>query len=391
MQNEGSIETEPWGGRHRSLPSALRLPAAIRGLLLAFALLIAAQPAGSQDITFFRIGAGSADSTYFAIGGLLANAISNPPGSRACEDGGSCGVPGLIAVAQSTDGAVYNVEAIGRGELESGLAQADIAYWAFNGFGPFAEKGQIDALTAIASLYPESVHIMVRADSDITDIGELRGRKVSLGPVQSGSFVDAQIILEAYGLGLEDLDVDLLLSGPAIDKLRTGELDAVFLVAGFPVTALVEFAEDFKVRLLPIEGETAARLITENPFFSKGFISASVYETTDSIETLNVRAQWVASAALDADLVYGITRALWHQRNRKLLDNAHPDGLRIRLDTALTGLSIPLHPGAERFYREAGLLRGGDGGETEGGEKLSEEGAAPADTTIDSATDSVKE
>lgn len=325
---------------------------------LLLAVPCAASVALSQDVAFFRIGAGSADSTYFAIGGLLANAISNPPGSRACEDGGSCGVPGLIAVAQSTDGAVYNVEAIGRGELESGLAQADIAYWAFNGFGAFAEQGQIDELTAIASLYPESIHIVVRADSDITDIGQLRGRKVSLGPVQSGSFVDSQIILEAYGLTLEDIDVDLLLTGPAIDKLRTGELDAVFLVAGYPVPALSEFANDFKLRLLPIDGETADRLIAENPFFSRGFISADVYKTATDIDTLNVRALWVAAAKLDDELVYGITRALWHSRNRKLLDNAHPDGLGIQLKSALLGLTIPLHPGAERYYREAGLLRG---------------------------------
>jgi TRAP transporter TAXI family solute receptor len=343
----------------------MRTAVSIRRLFLAAALFLAslsaAAPLLSQDVTFFRIGAGSADSTYFAIGGLLANAISNPPGARACEDGGSCGVPGLIAVAQSTDGAVYNVEAIGRGELESGLAQADIAYWAFNGFGVFAEHGQIDDLSAIAGLYPESIHIVVRADSDITEIGQLRGRKVSLGPVQSGSFVDSQIILEAYGLTLEDIDVDLLMTGSAIDKLRTGEIDAVFLVAGYPVTALSEFAKDFKVRLLPIDGETAERLIAENPFFSKGFISAGTYRTVRNIETLNVRALWVASANLDDDLVYGITRALWHTRNRKLLDNAHPDGLGIQLETALVGLSIPLHPGAERYYREAGLLRGGAG------------------------------
>lgn len=346
------------GGPRGLDPTAGRRLGPARYVFLILVLLIAAQPAGSQDITFFRIGSGSADSTYFAIGGLLANAISNPPGSRSCEDGGSCGVPGLIAVAQSTDGAVYNVEAIGRGELESGLAQADVAYWAFNGFGPFAEQGQIDGLSAVASLYPEAVHIIVLANSDIVDIGDLRGRKVSLGAVQSGSFVDAQIILEAYGLTLEDIDVDLLMPGPAVDKLRTGELDAVFLVAGYPVTALAKFVDDFKIRLLPIEGETGDRLIAENPFFSKGFVPAGVYRTVNNIETLNVRAQWLVASGLDADLVYGITAALWHPQNRKLLDNAHPDGLGIQLETALAGLAVPLHPGAERYYREAGLLRG---------------------------------
>lgn len=384
MRNEGRIEIEHSSGHRAPRRLGMWLITWIHRVFPVVALLLAvpytASVALSQDAAFFRIGAGSADSTYFAISGLLANAISNPPGSRACEDGGSCGVPGLIAVAQSTDGAVYNVEAIGKGELESGLAQADIAYWAFNGFGTFAEQGQIDELTAIASLYPESIHIIVRADSDITDIGQLRGRKVSLGPVQSGSFVDSQIILEAYGLSLEDFDVDLLLAGPAIDKLRTGELDAVFLVAGYPVTALSEFANDLKVRLLPIAGETADRLIAENPFFSRGFIATNVYKTETDIHTLNVRALWVAAARLDDELVYGITRALWHTRNRKLLDNAHPDGLGIQLKSALVGLSIPLHPGAARYYREAGLLRGAAEEQNEGGEMPLQDGeAAPSE------------
>ena len=155
----------------------------MRLLLAAFFL----RPGFAQEMTFFRIGTGSTGGTYFPIGGLIANAISNPPGARPCDRGGSCGPMGLIAVAQSTDGSIANVEAIRAGRLESGLAQADIAYWAYKGLRVFKGKGkQVEKLRAIANLYPEAVHVVVRRDAKIAKIADLRGKRVSLGPRDSG-------------------------------------------------------------------------------------------------------------------------------------------------------------------------------------------------------------
>ena len=143
-------------------------------LLVAMAVAGPAQ-AQTQDkgLKFFRIGTGSTSGVYFPIGGLIASAISNPPGSRQCDRGGSCGVPGLISVAQATMGSVDNVQAIATGALESGLAQADVATWAYNGTGIFKGKKPVTNLRAIANLYPESIHVVVRRAAKVRGFHDL--------------------------------------------------------------------------------------------------------------------------------------------------------------------------------------------------------------------------
>jgi len=330
-----------------------RIFAGVGVALLAAAALA---PAAAQQITFFRIGTGATGGTYFPIGGLIASAISNPPGSRPCDRGGSCGVPGLIAVAQSTQGSVANVEAIAKGEMESGLSQSDVAYWAYHGTGIYRKKGRIEVLRAIANLYPESLHLVVRRGAGIDSVKDLRGKRVSVGAEESGTRVDAGIVLEAHGLGPSDLSLRFLAPGPAGDLLREGKLDAFFFVAGPPASAIADLAERVEISLVPIDGAVAAKIVKRFPFLSRGVIPAGAYSGVGRTETLSVGAQWVVSAKVADDLVYGITRALWHESTRKLLDRGHSEGANIRLETALDGIGIPLHPGAERFYREAGLL-----------------------------------
>ena len=169
---------------------------AAAGLATALAIGVS----GAQDMQFFRIATGGTAGTYFPIGGLIANAISNPPGSRACDEGGSCGVPGLVATAVASNGSVANVNGIAGGSLESGFSQSDVAFWAHTGTGIFADKGAVEKVRAIANLYPESIHLVARADAGIKSVADLKGKKVSLDEPGSGTLVDARLILEAYGL-----------------------------------------------------------------------------------------------------------------------------------------------------------------------------------------------
>lgn len=319
-------------------------------------LLAAPAPAQTPKSTFFRIGTGATGGTYFPIGGLLANAISNPAGSRPCDRGGSCGVPGLIAVAQSTGGSVANVDAIAAGRLESGLSQSDVAYWAYHGTGIYRNKGKVAGLRAIANLYSESLHLVVRRGAGIRRVADLRGKRVSVGPKESGTRVDAGIVLQAFGLNAADLDLRLLKPGPASDRLRAGELDAFFFVAGTPAAAIAELAEHTDIALVPINQPDALRISIRFPFLSQGVIPAGVYKGVGRTPTLAVGAQWVVGARVDEAIVYGITKALWHENTRRLLDHGHAEGRSIRLESALDGIAIPLHPGAERFYREIGRL-----------------------------------
>jgi len=327
--------------------------------LLAAVLLTwfgATSPAQAQDMRFFRIGTGGVAGTYYPIGGLIADIISNPPGARPCDRGGSCGVPGLVAIAQSSNGAVANVDAIASGALESGFVQSDVAHWAHTGTGIYEGQGEIENLRAITNLYPESIHLVARKDAGIGSVRDLEGKRVSLDEPGSGTLVDARIILEAYGLSEDDLSASYVKPSRAVAMIDEGQLDAFFIVAGYPTGSVQDLCASPGCELVPIEGPQADAVIERYPFFAKDTIPAGTYPGVGQTDTLSVGAQWVVGAEIEEDLVYGITRALWHENARALLDNGHVKGRAITLATALDGIAIPLHPGAERYYREVGLL-----------------------------------
>ena len=327
---------------------------AAAGLATALAVGVS----GAQDMQFFRIATGGTAGTYFPIGGLIANAISNPPGSRACDEGGSCGVPGLVATAVASNGSVANVNGIAGGSLESGFSQSDVAYWAHSGTGIFADKGAVEKVRAIANLYPESIHLVARADAGINSVADLKGKKVSLDEPGSGTLVDARLILEAYGLGEADVEAEFLKPNQAADLMRDGNMDAFFFVGGFPAGAITELATSLPITLVPITGAEAEGLRGKYQFFAKNVVPAGTYQGVDAdTETVSVGAQWITSTDQPDDLVYEITKALWNKNSRALLDSGHAKGKSITLETALDGVGIPLHPGAERYYKEAGVLK----------------------------------
>ena len=310
----------------------------------------------AQEMKFFRIGTGGVGGTYYPIGGLIAHAISNPPGSRPCDEGGSCGVPGLVAIAQSAYGSVANINAIKSGILESGFAQSDVAYWAYTGTGIYEGKDKVENLRAITSLYPESVHLVARKGAGIQSVHDLKSKRVSLDEPGSGTLVDARLILEAYGLSEADIEADYIKPSPAIDKIKDNHLDAFFIVAGFPTSSVVELTSTVGAELVPIDGAEVKALIDKYNFFAPDLIPAGTYDGIGDTKTISVGAQWVVGSDVDEQLVYDITQALWNDKTRTLLDKGHAKGQMITLESALDGIGIPLHPGAERFYKEIGRL-----------------------------------
>ena len=180
-------------------------------LILALGLGIA--PAGAQEAKFFRIGAAGTGGSFFEISGVIAGAISKPGGAPPCERGGSCGVPGLVAVAQATQGSVDNIRMIAANQIESGIAQSDIVSWAYAGTGVFQGDGAMKQLRAIASLFPEKLQLVVRADGPIKTLADLRGRRISLGELESGTLVDSRILLAAAGLGENNVIAEFLRPG----------------------------------------------------------------------------------------------------------------------------------------------------------------------------------
>jgi TRAP transporter TAXI family solute receptor len=308
------------------------------------------------NLRFFRIATGSAAGTYFPVGIAIALAISNPPGSRPCLRGGSCGVPGLVAVANTSDGSVANVDAVAGGVVDSGLAQADVISWAYNGEGMYSRKPKLDGLRVLANLYPEDVHLVVRRGAGMAQVRDLAGKRVSIDKPGSGTRINAELILSTYGVRLNQLKAVEVDPGEAVDLFIKGELDAFFIVAGYPAAAVADLARLGLIDLVPISGRPADAAVRRHRFFSYNSIPAGTYEGINvPVATLSIGAQWVVPAAADAELVYQIVKALWHPRSRMFLDTGHAKARMIQLETALAGVSTPLHPGAERFYREIGM------------------------------------
>ncbi len=323
--------------------------------MLPFAAPLVAR--AQQDITFFRILTGGTVGTYFPIGGLIANAISNPPGSRPCNEGGSCGVPGLVATSVASNGSVANVAAIAAGSAQSGFVQSDVAHWAHNGTGIYAGRPKVEVLRAIANLYPESVQLVVRKGTGIKSVRDLRGKKISLDEPGSGTLVDARLILQAFGMTEKDLQPQYFPAQRVADSLRDGTIDGFFSVSGYPQSAIADLAAAVGIELVPIEGPEVDKLVSQFTFLSVEEIPDNAYKGVEGVKTVSVHAIWTTSSKQSDELIYNVTVALWHPATRKLLDSGHAKGREIRLETATQGLGIPLHTGAEKFYKEQGLLK----------------------------------
>jgi hypothetical protein len=313
-------------------------------------------PETDPPVRFFQIATGSTSGTYYPVGETIATMISQPPGGAPCVADERCGVPGLLAVVKSSQGSIANVRSLADGRYDAALAQADVASWAYSATGIFAGQEPLANLRAIAGLYEEAVQLVVARRIDISSVAELKGLRVSIDRPGSGTRADALLILKAHGLSPDDVELVEVDTGQTADVMAAGGLDAFFFVAGTPAGLVTELAAGGIARLLPIDGPEVEALMAENPFFVHHVIPAGTYPGVGEIATLAVKALLVASSALPFELARDLTAALWRPGNRPLLEAGHAKGREIRLETALDGVPIPLHPGAESFYRAAGRL-----------------------------------
>ena len=321
-------------------------------ILFIVLMMVLGVPTARAEGTFLRIGTGTSSGTYFLIGGLLANAISNPEGSRPCDKGGSCGVPGLVAVAQSTEGSMENINLILQGQLESAIVQADLAYYAFYGLGPFRKKGPAPKLRMISRLYDDVIHGIVRADSPVQTLKDIKGRTIGMGESFSGTAASLPILLSYYGVSLKSLNPVFLKLEKVTEDLEKGTLDGFLLVGGTPLAAIGDLGSRVSLRLLPVPFQPKM----DPTFYRRATIAEKTYPDTKTVETLAIPALWVVAETQDIAKVHAMTAALWHPTTQAFLANGHHQGKSMTLRRALDGASIPLHAGAEQFYREKGLL-----------------------------------
>ena len=334
----------------------------LRSALAAAGLAATAGMAGvvrGQEMRFFRIGTGGAGGTYFPVGGLIANVISNPPGSRPCEKGGNCGVSGLVAMAQSTTASVYNCNAVHAGDLEAGMTSSAQLYAAYHGKDKF-EGNPKKKLRFFANLFPEDLHLAMPKGAKLNGLADLKGKRVGIGEAGSGTQVSVLLMLDKFGVNRDNIDEAELNNAQSAARVADGQLDGYFYAAGTPVAALIQLDSTKGMELYSMTDDEVRTALEALPYYVPSVIPAGTYPGVQyDVNTIAVSGMLAIRDDLPDDLVYEIAKALWGKTARKLLDNGHAKAKVIRLENALKGydtLNVPLHPGAERYYKEQGLL-----------------------------------
>ena len=314
-------------------------------------VLILATSSEAGNLRLFRIGTGGRTGVYYPIGKIIAQGITSNDSIEKPVKPGENGVPGYIGVAQNSAGSIDNVRGLATGEIEAGLVQADVAAWAFQADHVFKGNDQTRSVRAIASLYPEKFQVVTRRDADIRNVNDLRGKRISIDEIGSGTLAVMRIVLEAHGMTEKDLLPVYLKPVFTHNKIISGELQGFVVMAGAPMEAVNQLSV-VGISLVPISPEMASRIEVRYPYLVPGHIPADVYPGIPEVPTIQVHALLVVNETMDEALVYQITAALWSQRTLSMLKEGHPQGKTITPETALVGVSIPLHPGAKKYYQK---------------------------------------
>jgi len=307
-------------------------------LLVTFAVFVTGCAPQKQ---FLSIATGGTGGVYFPLGGALAQILN-------------ANIRNMEASARVTGASVANANLLaqaGAEGVEIAFLQNDIAYYSYKGLEMFKDRKN-DQIRGIATLYPEVIQLIVTEASGIRSVRDLAGKRVAVGAAGSGTEANARQVLAAFGVEYTALaKVEYLPFGDATSQIRDGHLDAAFVTAGVPTSAVTELANSIAIALVPITGPEVDALRTAHPFYIKHTIPAGTYRGLAApVETVAVRAMIAVKASLTERQVYDITKALFN--NLPAFGAAHVRGKDLTLATAQEAMPIPLHPGAARFFRE---------------------------------------
>ena len=317
---------------------AAALPTA--ATLAAFSLVLAPRAAWAAKI--ITVGTGGVTGVYFPAGGAICRLVNQ---TQRFHD--------LRCLVESTAGSVDNTRRVLEGTLEFAIVQSDVQWKAVRGAPPFERPAK--DLRSVMSLYPETAVLAVARGSGIESPADLRGKRLNLGAPGSGTRATAEDALAALGIAESDLAWagDLGLE-ELHEATREGRMDAFFLLAGHPSEALKALLSDWDARLIPLAGAPLAALIAGKPYYVAAEIPGGLYPGVETaVPTFAVKATLVTSADISQAVVYNVTKAVLIAADR--LRALHPALAAFRKESALEGLVAPLHPGACRYYREAGL------------------------------------
>lgn len=301
----------------------------------------------SAERIFFGIATGGTGGTYYPLGGMLAQMISN----KVVIDGKK-----LSATAETGNASVANATLLSRMGIESAFAAADILDAAYKGIKQFEGK-DLKNLRALGALYPETVQLVVRGNAGIKTFADLKGKSISSGSPGSGQWQLLGDLLASHGMDRKkDITEDYSSFSQSVEKIKDGNLDASLITAGTPTASVLELANYHDIVILPLTGPAIKDLQKVQPYYADAVLPANTYKgQTSEVKTIAVRAIWATHDKLDDDTAYNVVKALYE--NTDILAKVHVKGKEISLEKALESVSIPIHPGAEKYYREKGLIK----------------------------------
>lgn len=289
----------------------------------------------------YILATGGTSGTYYPFGGAIANIWNTK-------------VENMNVTAQATGASAENLRLINKGDAEFALVQNDVMDYAYNGTDLF-EGEKLSNLATIGTLYPEVVQIAVSKSSGIKSIADFRGKRISVGDAGSGVEFNAKQILEGYGLTFDDIKKSNLSFKESAEGIQNGTLDGCFVTAGVPNSALQELAFTAGLILIPVDGDAADKICSKYGYYTKTTIPGGTYNGTDTdTAALAIKCTLAVSSKLDTDTVYQMTKALFE--NLPELATAHAKGKEVTAEKAITGVSVPFHEGAVKYFKEIGLM-----------------------------------
>ena len=312
-------------------------------LALAVVLVLSAALTGCapQKVNLI-LATGGTSGTYYPYGGAMAQIFNSK-------------IENMNVTAQSTGASVENLKLIGKKEAELAIVQNDMTDYAYNGTESFKD-GKIENVRAIATLYPEVIQIVASADSGINDLTGIRGKKFSVGAPGSGVEANARQILDVMGMTYNDFSANYLSFSESADSLKDKHIDGFLFMSGIPNAAIQDTATTSSLNFVSIPDNVITDLTAKYPFFTEFVIPAGTYKGQDAaVKTVAAKATLVVGAEVSEDVVYKLTKALFE--NQPELATAHAKGAELKLEDAVQGISIPFHPGAEKYFKEVGAIK----------------------------------
>ena len=308
-------------------------------IALTLVLALSLVACGGSGATKMTMGTGGTSGTYYAFGGVLGQYIKNHAG--------------IDVTVVSTDGSKANIESIDAGDYQLATVQSDVMAYAWAGTRSFEANGKVTSFRVVAGLYAEAVQL-ITMDPSIKSVADLAGKRVSIGAPGSGVYFNAMDVLEAAGLGEDDIIPQYQSFADSTDALKDGKIDAAFIVAGAPTAAITELCTTNNAYLVPIDGEIADKLMESSPFYTTYTIPAGTYAgQTEDVTTVTVKATLIVSADASEEDVYNLVKAIFD--NAAAIASENGKGAELSIENATSGMTVPFHPGAAKYFAEQGV------------------------------------